>query len=280
MPSKSIFRPLISGAMLGLMLAFPRHSALAAAQALAAFAQNVLPALFPFTAFMLLFTAGRSHNLLSLLFLALLGGSPSGARLFASADIDSLTARRIARCCGTMSPMFFLSTLAVWLQNSRAACLVLICHFMSAILLAIPLFFLHRRRRITLPPLSVSQVMQQSASGMLTVAACITLGAVGAAMAGCLFPHLPALPLALLQSLSEVTLGCKSLIAAQPPLLLPLICFFTAFSGFSILLQNAAFFSNHSISLKNLIVYGLFRGTISFLLCFLIFFCHPGSFAV
>ena len=72
MPSKSIFRPLISGAMLGLMLAFPRHSALAAAQALAAFAQNVLPALFPFTAFMLLFTAGRSHNLLSLLFLALL----------------------------------------------------------------------------------------------------------------------------------------------------------------------------------------------------------------
>ena len=280
MLSKSIFRPLISGAMLGLMLAFPRHSALAAAQALMTFAQNVLPALFPFTAFMLLFTAGRSHSLLSLLLLALLGGSPSGARLFSSADIDSLTARRIARCCGTMSPMFFLSTLAVWLENSRTAALILICHFLSALLLAVPLFFPRSRRRITLPPMSVSQIMQQSASGMLTVAACITLGAVGAAMAICLFPHSSAFPLAILQSLCEVTLGCQSLIAAQIPFLLPLLCFFTAFSGFSILLQNAVFFFNHGISLKNLIIYGLLRGLIAFLLCFAILLCHPAIFAV
>jgi len=83
-----------------------------------------------------------------------------------------------------------------------------------------------------------------------------------------------------LQSLCEVTLGCQSLIAAQIPFLLPLICFFTAFSGFSILLQNAAFLSDHGISLKNLIIYGLLRGLIAFLLCFAILLCHPAIFAV
>ena len=105
---------------------------------------------------------------------------------------------------------------------------------------------------------------------MLTVGACITLGAVGARLISCLFPHLPALPLALLQSIAEVTLGCKSLIAAKPLLLLPLLCACTAFSGLSILLQNASFWEKRGIPLTDLILFGIFRAAISFI-CMMIF---------
>ena len=64
---KRYLRPLLSGCMLGLMLTFPQQAADAAARALRVFAANVLPALLPFTACMLLFTAGRAFSLPPLL---------------------------------------------------------------------------------------------------------------------------------------------------------------------------------------------------------------------
>lgn len=278
MTVKSFLRPLISGIMLGLMLTFPQQSAQAALDALTAFARSVLPVLFPFTACVLLFTAGRTLPLPALLLVSLLGGSPTGARLFAECHLTPPLARRIARATGTMSPMFFLGTLSVWLQNARAARLILICHLLSACVLALPLF--RHKLHIRLPALPVPQALQQSAQAMLTVGACITLGAVGAQLFSCLLPHLPALPLACLQSLAEVTLGCKSLIAARPPLLLPILSACTAFSGLSILLQNAAFWGKKNIALADLALFGIFRAGISFLACFLILLCLPGGFAV
>ena len=277
---KSCLRPVISGAMLGLMLAFPQRSVSAALQGLSIFAEGVLPSLFPFTVCLMLMTAGRSFPPSVLLGLSLLGGSPTGARLWSDAALPPPLSRCIARVTGTMSPMFFLGALGNWLGHAKAAQLLLFCHLFSALILALPLCKALRGTRIQLPYLPVSAILQQSALAMLTVAGCMMLGSVGARLIACLFPHLPALPLAMLQSLAEVSAGCKSLIAAQPLCLLPLLCFFTSFSGLSILLQNAAFWGKKHITLKQLLFYGFLRGGIAFLLCFAILLCLPGGFAV
>lgn len=277
---KSCLRPLLSGSFIGLMLAFPQNSTRAALQALEIFATSVLPSLFPFTACMLLLTAGRTVPLQVLTALSFLGGSPSGARLFSGADMDPACARRMARMTGTMSPMFFLGTLSLWLQNEQAAQLLLFCHLISAMMLCFPPFKRQKAPRISLPPLTFGEALQQSTLAMLTVGGCIILGSVAARLIGCLLPQLPKLPLAILQSLLEVTSGCKSLIALNPPFLLPFLSAFTSFSGLSILMQNSAYWEKHGIFLKNLLFYGLLRGIIAFLLCFMILLCHSAFFAV
>lgn len=277
---KSCLRPVLAGAMLGLMLAFPQNSLDAALHALRLFASGVLPSLFPFTACLMLLTAGRRFPLSALLGLSLLGGSPSGAKLMSEASLPAPLARRIACMTGTISPMFFLGTISRWLNHAKAAQLLLFCHLCSALVFSLPLIKSLNKSAVRLPPLSVSAVLQQSAQAMLTVAGCLTLGSVGSRMIGCLFPRLSALPLALLQSLAEVTAGCKSLIAVNPPYLLPMICFFTSFSGLSILLQNAAFWGKSGVSLLHLLLFGLLRGAIAFLVCFVILLCLPAHFAL
>lgn len=277
---KCCLRPLLSGSMLGLMLAFPQNALDAALEALSLFVSGVLPSLFPFTACLTLLTAGRAFPLHALIGLSLLSGSPAGAKLLSEADVSTVLARRIARVTGTMSPMFFLGTVNRWLGNEHAAQLILLCHLLSALVLAIPLLHSLRRTRVRLPYLPIGAALQQSALAMLTVAGCITLGSVGSRMLGCLFPHLPAPMLSSLQSLTEVTAGCKSLISLRLSSLLPLLCFFTSFSGLSILLQNAAFWGKRGVTLQNLIFFGFLRGGIAFLLCFVILLCLPAHFAV
>ena len=269
---KRYLRPLLSGCMLGLMLTFPQQAADAAAQALRVFAANVLPALLPFTACMLLFTAGRTFSLPPLLLLAWAGGSPAGARLFQDVPLSPHLARRIAAMTGVMSPMFFLSTLSVWLQSPAQGRRLLFCHLCAALLCG-PFFRSKKKTppaKVSLPPLSVSHSLAQACSAMLTVGACIVLGAVSAQMIHCLFPAFPKLPLALLQCLTEVTSGCQTLtqLSLPPKFLLPTLCAACSFGGLSILLQNAVFWGKHGISLSVLIFYGILRGIIAFTLCF------------
>lgn len=278
---KHILRPLLSGGMLGLTLAFPQQTIAATLQALRIFSTGVLPSLFPFTACMLLFTAGRSFSPAALISLSLLGGSPAGARLFQDVPLSARQSKRLAAMTGVMSPMFFLGTLSLWLQQSAAGRLVLVCHLLSALLCS--LFFKkekHSAAQITLPLLSVSQALAQAVSAMLTVGACIVLGTVASRMLACLFSGMPPLLLSLLQSLTEVTGGCQSLITLRPPLLLPLLAAFTSFSGLSIQLQNAVFWGKQGISLCFLIFCGFLRGIIAFLLCTAIILYYPGGFAV
>lgn len=276
---KNVFRPILAGAMLGMMLAFPQNSMSAAREGLLLFSASVLPALFPFTACMLLFTAGRSFSLPPLLLFAYLGGSPAGARLFADAPLPPANARRLALATGVMSPLFFTGTLASWLKSPRCAVLLLFCHIASGAAFLFPLSKTGAKK-IVLPPLSVGGALQQSALSMLSVAGCVTLGTVGAQLVSCVMPLLPPLPLAVLQSFTEVTSGSKSLIRLSPPCLLPLLAFFTSVNGLSILLQNALYWGKHGISLSKLLFFGILRGAVSFLICFLILLCLPAHFAL
>ena len=258
-----ILPSLAAGALMGCMAVFPRQAAGAALAALTVFAQSVLPALLPFSVCVLQLTAGHQLPAGLLCLLALPGGSPTGARFFSEADLTPGEARRCAALTGTLSPMFFLFTLAGWLNSSRQAAILLAVHLAAALLCGL-IFRQKPRGRIPLPPLSLPQALTQSGQAMLTVAGAIALGAVAARMLACALPLPPSLA-ALLHALLEVTGGCHDLIALRIPL--PALSALLSFSGFSLLLQNAAFWQEKGLGTAALALLALPRAAIAFLLC-------------
>ena len=253
-----------AGALMGAMLVYPREAAAAALGALTAFTAGVLPGLLPFAACALLLTAGHALPAPLLTALALPGGSPTGARLFRDAALTPAQARHAAACTGVMSPMFFLYTLGEWLGSPAAGRLLLAVHLAAALLCG--LFFRPGPRgRIALPPLSVSQAVAQAGQAMVTAAACVALGAAAARMLRCALPGLPPIALAVLQGMLEITVGAKALAALAAPL--PLIAALTAFTGFAILLQNAAFWQKNGLTAGDLFGIALLRAALAWLLC-------------
>ena len=95
-----ILPALAAGALMGCMAVFPGEAAEAALGALTIFARSVLPALLPFAVCVPLLTAGRRVSARLLCLLALPGGSPTGARLFAEAAMSPGAARRCAAMTG------------------------------------------------------------------------------------------------------------------------------------------------------------------------------------
>ena len=263
----TFLKTLLTGAGMGLLAAFPLEAAAAALSALRLFAAGVLPALLPFSVCALLLTAGKRLPLPALALLALPAGSPAGARLFQDAGLTRRQARRYAACTGCMSPMFFLYTLAQGLGSPSDARLLLAAHLLACLLCALP-FPGGGAGEARLPALSAPQAVTQAAQAMPTVAACMMLGAAAARLMSCALPSLPAPALAALQSLLEVTGGCRALIALALPrrLLLPLLAACTGFTGGAILLQNAAFWRHSGLSLADLVKIALLRALAAFLM--------------
>jgi len=271
MQPADFFQTAAAGALMGFLLVFPARAARSALEALTAFAVSVLPALLPFSVCALLITAGKTLPAAGVCLLALPGGSPAGARLFQDAALPPGAARRCAAATGGMSAMFFLGTLAGWLESPAAGRLLLAAHWLSALgaaLLAGP----RTKAPVTMPALSVPQAVSQAAQAMLTAAACAAMGAVCAGLAGALLPRLGPLPRALAQGAAEVTLGCRALTALRPapPLLLPLLAALTAFGGGAILLQNAVFWRKNGLALSTLCGLALLRAGLAFFLCLLL----------
>ena len=148
------------GALIGAMIVFPVDAAAAARNALGAWAQAVVPSLGPFMACVLLLSPYLRGGMPSRVALAWLGGSPGGARLMQEMALSPRDALHYAALTGTMSPMFFLSTLSGWLGNTRAGWMLLCCHIAGAFLAGrcFPL----SERRLFPPP----QKGQASASGV------------------------------------------------------------------------------------------------------------------
>lgn len=258
-----ILPSLAAGALMGCMLIFPREAADAALAALTVFVRSVLPALLPFSVCAPLLTAGHAVSADLLCLLALPGGSPTGARLFAQARLSPGGARRCAAMTGTLSPMFFLFTLSDWLGDPRKGAALLGVHLAAALLCGL-IYRQRPRGRIPLPPLFLPQALSQSGQAMLTVAGSIVMGAVTARMLRCALP-LPPLAAALPHSLLEVTGGCRGLIALGVPL--PLLSALLSFGGLSLLLQNAAFWQQKGLNVPALARLALPRAALAFLLC-------------
>ena len=118
--------------LMALMLMNPGDSARAAGEALRVWALQVTPALYPALCCMLYIaprlpgrpTVGAAMGILS--------GSPGGARVCAAYPLTRTAARRLAAGTGVMSPLFFLTVLAGWLQSPIWAARVYVCHLAGA----------------------------------------------------------------------------------------------------------------------------------------------------
>lgn len=137
---------------------FPERYIFSVQYGLNLFAISVLPALFPFFFFSKILAAldigallGRGmekplrklYNVPSLagyiFVLSLLCGYPVGAKLVADAYdcgmVDTDDAKKISSFCSTSGPLFILGTIGVsMLQNKAAAFIILISHYISAVL--------------------------------------------------------------------------------------------------------------------------------------------------
>lgn len=265
----SRFSALAFGMLAGAMLVYPRQAAEAAAGGAALWAMAVLPVLGPYMACMLMVTSRFSCGPRLRTALCWLCGSPGGAKLMQPLGLRGPAALRYAAASGTMSPLFFLGTVASWLQDPGAGQTILLCHILGA--LGIGLCFPEGKKRKKTPvsPLPLAAALGETARALCAVALCMMLGCTAARMAACAFPRLPSPLAAALQCGLEVTSGVSSLIALDLPHTPALVCAACSFGGLSLLMQNAAFWQDSGVTLPRLFCLRLAHALLSGGLCFL-----------
>lgn len=264
------FSAAVFGALAGAMLVFPMQAADAALQALALWAQGIMPVLGPFMICMLMLSGRMGGGPWLRLMMGWLCGSPGGARLLGGMGLGKRAARRFAALSGTMSPMFFLGTISRWTGDPRAGAIILFSHLAGALVTGLMLPGDRERKAVPPAPLSFSGALSQGANALLVIALCMMLGGIGAKMVACALPGLPPWAAVILQCALEVTGGVQALIQLHPPALFPLICGACSFGGLSILMQNAAFWQGAGVKMGQLFALRCLHGAVSFGICWAI----------
>lgn len=245
----------------------------AASAACHLFITAVCPGLFPYMtlSLMLVSRLGRRMNPLLLMLLGWGGGSPTGGRLLSLCP--GLSHRRqvgLAVSCATMSPMFLLGTLGLWLGTSLAGAVCLVSVLLGGGLAGLAAARFTPEGKIQPaaarpgPPLHFGAAVEQSARTMLLVCGTMVMLRVFAALAADLLPAI-SLPLT---TLLEVTTGTQA-IAALPlplPLRTALIAGATGFGGMAILMQNRAVYPPGLLPLNRQILWQALHGLLSFLI--------------
>ncbi len=258
------------GILAGAMIAFPSEAAAGAAYGLELWSRAVVPVLGPFLACMLMLSSQVGGGLRLKTVMGWLCGSPGGARLMQGNGLKGKNALRAAAMTGTMSPMFFLGTVSAWLGDPSAGRLILLCHFAGALLLGLMIPAGGKCTPRSASPLSLAQAFRDSALALLTVAVCMMLGCSASRLAARAFPGLPGWAAAALQCALEVTGGVKALILSQLKNPAPPVCAACSFGGFSLLLQNAAFWRDSGVSAGKLLLLRTAHAILSGALCFAI----------
>lgn len=261
--------------MLAAMLLFPQVCIAAAAQALRIWALDVVPSLFPYMVLSRLLaqrlSAAGVPGAVCVPLLGLLGGSPSGACALSvcaqEGRLSSCALHVLSALCGTISPMFFLGTIARWTGDAALARRLLAAHLIGAgyaALVILALSALHKGRPVSARPgasAASDSPIVQSVDSVLGVGGCILFFSVLAALASRILPASLEPYRPLLHAALETAGGTHALITSGWPLrtkavLCAALC---GFSGFSILTQNALFLRPLGIPVRRLILYGLLR---------------------
>lgn len=239
------------GAALALFALYPEDAMEAARAACRLWAGHVMPALFPYMVFSQLLASSVRSPLLTVP-LAMLGGSPSGARLIALLGASPEKAQRLAALCATASPLFILGTL-------KGGAPMLVSHWLGA-LAAWGFVRLWGGRTALAETLSVPQpaarltlieAVRDAALAMLSVCGFMVLFSVLGALAAHLMPLSPPLR-ALLSCVLEMAGGCASVASLSLPAAerAALQCAAVSFGGLSVFMQNALFLRSAGVNLR------------------------------
>lgn len=277
--------------MITVMLAMPGVTTAAARDALRVWGFDVAPSLFPYMVLcrMIALRLRRSGfpAAPAAALLGLMGGSPSGAAVISVyGSAGAIGRRQIWMLCaftGTISPMFLLSTTAVWIGDAALCRLLLAAHIAGAATAALVV-------RLAVPPdrptgslpckgrvqTEEGDPIAQSVHGILGVGGCIVFFSVLASAAGALTPRTSPLPGAIVHAALEIAGGMHTLCAVPLPPMprAVLMAAASGFSGLSILTQNLVFLRPLGIGMAQLIGFGLLRavGAGAAMICLLTLF--------
>ena len=273
--------------ILMLVLYMPDVSSLAARQALGIWGLDVIPSLFPYMVLCrMIANQLRQTNLPAfpvIAILGVLGGSPSGAAAISSyARQGRFSRQQLYSLCaltGTISPMFFLSTMRSWNIAPSVCRWLFISHIGGALLVFLCVWsFFPQAEHSSVPPHNLpidseASPIVQSVSSVLNVGGCIVFFSVIAACFSASLAWLPETVRASFHGLLEVAGGVHALsmlaISAQTKGLL--LAMATGFSGFSILSQNAMFLKDCGVKFSHLVLLAFIRAVFSFCLMALFF---------
>lgn len=308
---KKVFTAVFSLCLIALtvcLIIFPETSISACRAATELCLDSVIPALFPFLVcsglFIALGLAGYAGRYLSAvmrplfgvpgagaaaLILGLVSGYPNGAvcaaSLFSSGECTKTEAERLCAFCNNSGPLFIMGVVACGiLKTPQVGKYLYLSHVLSALITGLCFkFYKHRHTEThTLLPPSASIYHRSSASAlgtvidnsimtMLKVCSYIVLFSTAAAFlpAGKLRPFI--------HSFLEISGGMSALAktVSDPTLLLPLVSFFLAFSGISVIFQVYSVISPCGLSVIPYIFGKLFQGVISFLITYLTVLYRP-----
>ena len=301
----------LSTVVLILLVTYPDVYLQASLDGITIFAINVLPALLPFFFFTKILSnyganviIGRKLGKVTralynvnqssayVFIMSILSGYPIGAKLlhdlYQNHQIDHEDLKSSIAFCSTSGPMFILGTVGgVMLKNTTYGFILLICHYLSAILNG----FIYRKRRkskeknfyYTVTSQNVlSDSITDSISSVLTCGAYIAIFYMIAVMlknVGILnlisdFLNLFFQNKALCDGISfglvEMTGGCALLSSTSTPFTLPAICAIISFGGLSVTLQSLTFLGNCNIKPTRYLLSKVTQSIIAFILTYLV----------
>ncbi len=204
--------------------------------------------------------------------LGILSGYPIGAataaELYLSGQCTKTEAERMLAFCNNSGPLFVIGVVGSgYLKNPALGAILYASHIISAMLVGIVFRFYKTSAptRPLLPPtalankktalFSLGGIIDSSVFSILKVCGFVIFFAVLAAT-------LPSNPI--LYSFIEITGGIKALSQYDGALLYPLISFFLAFSGLSVMCQVWAITSSQELSLTPYVLGKLLQGVFSF----------------
>ncbi len=259
------------GLVLGLLLLYPEVAMGAARAACRSWAMGVMPALFPYMVFSQLLASGTRGGLFTVP-LAMMGGSPSGARLIQIAGYPRERAQRLAALCATVSPLFVLGTLSGGWQ-------MLAAHWLGAAVSCAAVRLTQRkaptghadapgRQQPQGARAGLLEAVRDGALAMLNVCGCMAIFGVLAAVLTRALPVSPGIS-ALLSSVLEMAGGCDKIraLGLPPGQEAPLLCAAISFGGLSIFMQNAGFLRPAGISLPRQLFAKIVHAAAAYGLC-------------
>ncbi|MGN1066891.1 MAG: hypothetical protein ACI4QH_03690, partial [Candidatus Fimimonas sp.] len=255
---------------------------------LAVWAQNVLPALFPFAALTPLALKYFPHAKLSLCaklfgvradgaYLAsLLCGYPVGAKAVSESNLDGETCAQMCSFCSSASPVFVIVTVGGLLGNNAATAVLVVSHLLSTLLNGL----LYRAKRndgantantATFTFNDVGNALTSAVLSVLLVGGLIALFFMLIDMAKSLLPQWVGKTAALgfAFGLLEMTSGVISVCATCETFAATVLCcFLISFGGMCVFAQSMAFLAKRNVKPQKFLQMKATQGAIATLLGF------------
>lgn len=266
--------------MMGIMFIYPDVTAEAARNALTIFGHDIVPTLFPYMVLTRMLNEklreSEHSSLIHIAIFGLLGGSPSGASMIQSYSSGQprpcRTVYGLIALTGTISPIFLLNTVSVWLGNTQLTLYLIIAHFTGTLLtfLCVQLYLKNDEAVVSVDRSPTSEnkenLISSCAISVISIGGCLVFYSVVSAGITTLLFRSENIGIACLHAVIEISGGLKAIsqyIFDFPAEVGVLSAFACGFTGLSLLSQNALFLKKLDVTFLQLFSLAILRAFIS-----------------